>query len=226
MVYLLLGAVVVIGGAVAIGVVVIIATGLAAGKAERRRADALYAWTMASGWQLVEGDVATSWRHRLAHLSRFRIHRLAHTVVHGLPVTAADCRYESYSTDSEGHTQSSTQALTVFVARLPGRWPDLEVRNRHLGSRLMRALGRQSPIEVGHPLFDQRFRVEAADARAARALLSPALIDAHLSGRAQQWSIRGGELMITTSGRMTPGVIVPGVERLGWLAELLGYRSH
>lgn len=215
----------VIGGVVSGVVVLAVAAGRAAARAERQRRDAFYAWTMAGGWQMYEGDVATSWRHRFAHLSRFQIRRLAGATVHGLPMTAADCHYVTHTTDAQGHPQTNDVSLSVFVARLPGQWPDIEVRGRGLGSRFLRALGRQSPIEIGHPPFDQRFRVETADPRAAHALLSPALVEAHLRGQAPDWSIRGGELVIVEAGRLAPERVGPGVQRLGWLAELLGYRG-
>jgi hypothetical protein len=223
--FLLLFLVVVVLGAIALGTVLIVALTRAGARAERRRLDALYAWTMANGWQLVEGDVGTTWRHRLAHLSRFGIRRLVHSVVHGLPVTAADCHYTSHSTDGNGNSQSTVVGMSVFVARLPGRWPDVEVRGRHLGSRLMRALGRQSPIETGHPVFDQKFSVVAMDPHAARSLLTPALVDAHLRGQAPPWSLQGGELMLISTGRLNPEGIRAEIERLGWLAEMLGYRA-
>jgi hypothetical protein len=136
----------------------------------------------------------------------------------------ADCRYLTQSTDGQGNSQTSTVDLAVFVAALPGYWPDIEVRGRHLGSRILRALGRQAPVEIGHPLFDQRFRVETADPDAARALLSPGLVDAHLRGQAPLWSIRGGELMFAERGRLVPERVGPGVERLRWLAATLGAR--
>ena len=195
-------------------------------RAEQRMRDALYAWTMANGWQMHEGDVGTSWRHRLSGLQRFGIRRLASGMVHGLPVTVADCHYTTQSTDGQGNTQTQRVDLSVFVARLPGGWPDIEVQTRRLGSRVMRALGRQSPVEIGHPMFDRRFQVVTADPRAAHALLSPALVDAHLRDQAPPWSIRGGELMITEQGRLTLDRIGPGIQRLGWLAQALGHRSR
>jgi hypothetical protein len=217
--------VVVVFGVIGMGALLIIVVIRAGAKAERRRLDALYAWSMANGFRLVEGDVNTPWRHRLAHLSRFGIRRLVHSVVYGLPVVAADCHYTTHSTDANGNAQSTTVSLSVFVARLPGSWPDIEVRNRHLGSRLLRALGRQSAIETGHPMFDQRFSVAATDPHAVRALLTPALVDAHLRGQAPAWSLHGGELMLVSSGRLNPDGIRPEIERLGWLAQLLGYRA-
>lgn len=215
----------VIGGVVATGIVAIVLVGRVGAKAERRRLDTLYAWTMANGWQLVEGDRATSWRPRLAHLSRFGIRRMVQSVVHGLPVTVADCHYTSYSTDANGNSQSSVISLSVFVARLPGRWPDVGIRGKSLTNSLMRALTGQPSIKIGHPAFDKRFVVSAADPRAPRALLSPALVEAHVNGQAPAWSLFGGELMIVESGRLTPARILAGVERLGWLAEMLGYRA-
>jgi hypothetical protein len=46
---------------------------------------------------------------------------------------------------------------------------------------LVVAVGRAAAL--GHPLFDQRFRVETADPRAAHALLSPALVEATCAAR-------------------------------------------
>jgi hypothetical protein len=214
-----------------IGVFVAFLIGLAtvarnrAVRAERRMRDALYAWTMANGWQMHEGDVGTSWRHRLSGLRRFGIRRLAFSTVHGLPVTVADCHYATESTDGNGNAQTQWVDLAVFVARLPGGWPDIEVHSRRLGSRLMRALGRQSPVEIGHAEFDRRFQVATSDPRAAHVLLSPALVEAHLRDQAPPWSIRGGELMITERGRLTLEWIDPGIQRLVWLARALGYRG-
>lgn len=210
--------------AVLLGALVILVTAVrkAAIRAERRRRDALYAWTMVSGWRLYEGDLATSWRHRLHHLPGFRIRRLVTGMVYGLPVTAADCRYETSSTDANGNAQTSEVDLAVFVGVLPGGWPDIEVRPRRLGSRLLRALGRHSPVELGHPPFDQQFQVEAADPHTARTLLTPALVDAHLRGQVRGWSIQGGELLITETRRLTPEVIPPGADRLRGLAAMLG----
>jgi hypothetical protein len=216
---------------ISIGVAVafLIALGAAARnravRAERRMRDTLYAWTMANGWQMHEGDAHTSWRQRLSGLRRFGIRRFAFSTVHGLPVTVADCHYATESTDGEGRSQTQWVDLSVFVARLPGGWPDIEVHNRRLGSRLMRALGRQSPVEIGHAEFDRRFQVVTADPRAAHALLSPALVDAHLRDQTPQWSLRGGELMTVERGRLTLERIGPGIQRLGWLAQALGYRG-
>jgi hypothetical protein len=191
-------------------------------KAERRHRDALYAWTMASGWRMHEGDAATRWRPRLAHLQGFRMRRLAYGAAGRLPVTVADCRYERTTSNGQGITQTVEIDLSVFVAALPGAWPEISVGDRGLGSRMWRALGGHSGVEIGQPGFDRRFRVETIDPYAARALLSPVLVDAHLHGRAPSWSISGGELMVLETGRLTPGRIPPGVERLRWLAAVLG----
>lgn len=218
-------AVLLIGGVGSVATILVLAVGRAAAKAERRRAEALYAWSTANGWRMREGDVPAAWRQRLAHLPRFRVRRLVYGTMGGLPVTAADCHYTAHSTDGQGNSQSSDVSLSVFVTRLPGIWPDIEVRGRRLGSRLLRALGRSSRVEVGHPLFDQRFTVEAADPRAAHAVLSPALVDAHLRGLAPQWSLRGGELLVTETGRLTPEDVLPGAQRVAWLAGLLVHRG-
>jgi hypothetical protein len=222
---LLLFAVILIGIVGTAATALVVAVGRAAARAERRRGEALYAWAAANGWQLREGDVPAPWRQRLAHLRSFRVRRLVYGAVGGLPVLAADCHYTAHGTDGQGNSQSTDVSLSVFVARLPGVWPDIEVRGRRLGSRLLRALGRSSRVEVGHPLFDQRFTVEAADPRAAHAVLSPALVDAHLRGLVPPWSLHGGELLVAEMGRLTPEDVLPGAQRVAWLAGLLIHRG-
>ena len=46
-----------------------------------------------------------------------------------------------------------------------------------------------------------------------------------LRGQAPPWSLHGGELMLVSPGRLKPEGIRAEIERLGWLAELLGYRA-
>jgi hypothetical protein len=214
-----------VGGMGAGVAVLVIAVRKAAIKVERRRRDALYAWTMANGWRMHEGDAATRWRPRLAHLRGFRMRRLAYGTVGPLSVTAADCRYETTSSNGQGGTQTVEVNLAVYVAALPGAWPEIMVGNRHLGSRILRALGGHSGVEVGHPEFDRRFRVETVDPYAVPRLLSPALVDAHLHGQVPNWSISAGELMVVERRHLTPEHILPGVERLRWLAAALGVRD-
>jgi hypothetical protein len=68
-------------------------------------------------------------------------------------------------------------------------------------------------------------QVATTDPRAAHALISPALVDVHLRGQAPPWSILNGELVIVEAGRLAPERLGPGIQRLGWPAELLGCRG-
>jgi hypothetical protein len=198
--------------------------GLVRAKAERRRRDAFHAWAAANGWRGHEGDVVPGWRWRLAHLRGFAIRRLAVTTAYGMAITVADCRYVVHSTDATGRLQTSSVDLSVFVAGLPGRWPDIDVQDRGFGSRVLRALGKRPSVGIGQREFDRRFRVEAPDPRAAR-LISPALVRAHLKDHVPLWSLRGGELMFYEERRLRPEEIEPGVDRLRWLAGALGHRG-
>jgi hypothetical protein len=67
--------------------------------------------------------------------------------------------------------------------------------------------------------------VETVDPYAVSRLLSPALVDAHLRGQIPNWSISAGELMVVEARRLAPEHILPGVERLRWLAAALGVRG-
>jgi hypothetical protein len=220
LVVLLLIVLVFFAGIVMLGLLV----GRAKAKAERRRRDAFHAWAAAHGWRGYEGDVPAVWRWRLSHLRGFAIRRLAVTTAYGLAITAADCRYEVHSTDGEGRPQTGAVDISVFLARLPGRWPDIDVQDRGFGSRVLRALGKRPPVATGQPEFDRKFRVEAPDPRAVR-LLSPALVRAHLKDQVPLWSLRGGELMFWEERRLAPEEIGPGVDCLRWLAGALGHRG-
>ena len=79
-------------------------------------------------------------------------------------------------------------------------------------------------IALGAAVRNRAVRAERR-MRDAHVLLSPALVDAHLRDQAPPWSLRGGDLMITEQGRLTLERIGPGIQRLGWLAETLGYRG-
>jgi hypothetical protein len=217
---LLLIVLVFVAAMVMLGLVV----GRARARVERRRRDAFHAWAAANGWRGHEGDIVPVWRWRLAHLRGFAIRRLAVTTAYGMTITVADCRYEVHSTDATGRLQASSVDLSVFVARLRGAWPDIDVQDRGFGSRVLRALGKRPPVGIGQREFDRRFRVEAPDPRAAR-LLSPALVRAHLRDEVPLWSLRGGELLFFEERRLRPEEIGPGLERLRWLAGALGHRG-
>jgi hypothetical protein len=218
---LLLFLLVVFGGLAALVGVVL----SAARKQQQRATDAFQAWALHSGWQLYVGDVPTPWRDRLSHLRRFYIRRLVRGTARGLAVAAADCGYEEQGVVVDGVQQTNHRDLAVFTALLPGMWPDIEVRPRGLGSRIMRSLGVRAAIDTGYPAFDQRFLVEVHDPSVVPALLSPGLVDAHVRGQAPPWSIRGGELLITEDVELTPELIGPGIDRLLWLAAMLGHRG-
>jgi hypothetical protein len=219
--FLILVVMVIFGGVA--GVVGLIIA--AAKKQQQRTNDAFHAWALNSGWQLYVGDVPTPWRDRLSHLRRFYIRRLVRGTARGLAVAAADCGYEKQGAIVDGVQQMDRRDLAVFTALLPGRWPDIEVRPRGLGSRVMRSLGARAQIGTGYPAFDQRFHVETQDPGVVPALLSPALVDAHVRDQAPPWSIRGGELLITEDVRLSPERFGPGIDRLLWLAAMLGHRG-
>ncbi|WP_146779075.1 hypothetical protein [Actinomadura craniellae] len=196
-------------------------------QADRRHPQELRSWAAAHGWDFHEGDVAAAWRGRFADLERFRVNRLVTGSVRGLRVTAADCVHSTEihesAPDVDGVTVPVhywlTHRLAVHVAHLPGDWPEVTVAKR---LRAETAYGL-----TGVPEFDRWFHVGTSDPRAARALFSPALVDAHLNGQVPpSWSLRDGELLIEDRrDRLQPQLILPQAEKLRRLAELLGHRT-
>jgi hypothetical protein len=202
-------------------------------RAERRHAQELGDWAAAHGWDFHEGAAGAAWLKRFAHLTGFRVDYVVAGSAQAPRVTAADCHYVTPTVmestpDVDGGTVplhiSLEYRLAVYVAHLPGDWPEAAVieRDDSPGSTW-----RQSKIaeDVTGPEFTRRFVVVASDPQAAGALFTPALIDAHLHDRVPPWSLRDGELVIVGPGRLGPQTIMPAVEKLRRLAVLLGYRG-
>jgi len=158
----------------------------------------------------------------------FQVRRLLNGDIDGMRASVSDCTYETQhsSTNADGHhtTTTTVHHLVISTAQLNGFWPDMALTQRGLGSKMMRALGKRSPVESGHDEFDRRFRVDAADPGAAREYLSPALVQALTQGEVPPWSLRAGELLVVWHGAMRPEDLDFHVWTLRRTAELLGRR--
>ncbi len=203
-----------------------------------RRSDALREWARVHGWQFHDGEVRAGWRDRLAAGNRdFTVHRLVHRDLPGGPVTVAACSYRvdfSPALHEPGQRRRPDRVraqLTVTLLRLPGHRPDVYVRRFE---PLLRSQGwlperygeiaaahLVRPVPSGHPEFDGRVRVGSPDPASARALLTPAVIDAHLRRELDTWALCAGELTLVQETELRPDTVEPAVQRIHRLASLV-----
>lgn len=193
---------------------------------ERERQQRLAAWAQHHGWTFARRPPPDwGWTARLPGRNRGGVSLAMRGTFEGYPVTVAEYSYttSSTSTDSSGRsTQSETTWwLTVAVVRLRHAYPAVEVAPRGALSRLVRPLFGERQISTGNSEFDDQFKVKSKDPDAARGILGPALIAAHLSGRVPAWTLDGNELMTYRQGLLRePDDIAPLVGPLLEVARL------
>ncbi|WP_157430078.1 hypothetical protein [Actinomadura oligospora] len=221
-------------GMVVLGIVLVAAIVLVAvGASREKRADederlrALRDWAAEHRWNFAEGDLRVPWRGQVGR-DGFRVRELLTGDVGGLPVSLGHGTYPTRRvvTDANGdkRTETMTNHLTVLVVRMDGGRPDMEVKPRGVGSRLMRAFGHGTAVESGDGRFDARFQVESDAPETARDYLSSDLIRAHLDDDLPLWSLRQGELMVVRHTALHPCDLDEHLGTVRRLAELLGHR--
>lgn len=190
---------------------------------DRVRKAVLSDWAAVQGWSFLESSRAP-WTARLPGANRHGLGATLTGVLHGRWVTVADYSYST--TSSNGDTSSTTTHYFIVVLVLLDRiYPPISVRRAGLMMKLGRAVFGESQPPTGNVTFDSQFRIETADPACARALVGPALIDAHLAREVPLWSIVGAELLtyIPTSGTLQDRNMIAGyVMPLLHVADLLG----
>ncbi|MGW3541192.1 hypothetical protein [Nocardia niigatensis] len=191
-------------------------------KAERDRKARLREWAVANGWTFQERSSAP-WTARLPGRNRRGLGVTVTGRMSGRWVSVAEYSYET-TTSTGDSTTSTTHRYLVGLILLDRPHPALAVAQRGLMSQFGRALFGDKPTATGNVLFDARFRIAAADTAHAKAMISPALIAAHIAGTVPQWSLVGNELLAVVPGGklQDPNVIPWFAGRLSGVADLLG----
>lgn len=195
--------------------------------ADRKYRATVSAWAAAQGWRYREGG-GGPWAARLPAGNARKV-RLQVEGFRGHPVTVAHYQYDTTSTssgtDANGHhttsTTTTTHHLAVFVVHLPFGYPPIAVERRGLGSRIARGVGYRDGLATGVEEFDRRFRVRAHDPALVPALITPALVRAHLDGVVPEWSLAGADLMSTAEGRIKVESVFRHLDPLLRVAALL-----
>lgn len=153
--------------------------------AERERKVRLWQWAAANGWQIQE-HASAPWTDRLPGHNRRGLGVMVTGMIGGHWVTVAEYSY----TDTE-----NTYRFIVVRIMLDRPHPSLAVQRRGLASQFERALFGDKPTATGNVLFDARYAITATDRAAAKAMVGPPLIAAHIQGWLPSWSLVGNELL-------------------------------
>jgi hypothetical protein len=179
-------------------------------KQEQARHEQLFAWATSNGWSFAVQD--DSWCLRWSGTPfGDGENRKARNVISGghgeRSFTAFDYSYETHSTDSKGHTSTTTHSFVVTSLQLSTYLPVLQVTPEGLFSRVGNMLGFDD-VELESEDFNRRFRVNAADRKFACDVLTPRTMEALLRGPDASWRIEGVDILAWDTGRMTPSTVV------------------
>lgn len=117
-------------------------------------------------------------------------------------------------------TTSTTHIFRIVAVAVPNSTPVLEVREEHLGHKLLEIVGVHD-LQLGHSLFDETFKIEADDDDFARSVLAPEVMEWILDepvGRRVPFRFTGDHLLTWESIGLDPGV---AVETADFLIDLL-----
>ncbi|MFG3616754.1 hypothetical protein [Nocardia sp. NPDC047654] len=201
-------------------------------RAERARKATLWHWATAQGWTFAESGRAP-WTACLPGRNSRGLGVMVSGQFGGRWVAVAEYSYQTTSSSdfSTTRTRTTTTSTTtthrfvVVLVRLDRVYPPVAVVPRGLLSQLGRAMFGDKPTATGNALFDSRYRIVAADPACAKALIGPALIDAHIARTVPHWNIVGADLLtwIPVSSVLRDPSTIPGyVAPLLHVAELLG----
>ncbi len=126
----------------------------------------------------------------------------------GRPFTAFDYSYETRSTDSKGHTSTTTHRFGVCAVALPVPLGTVEVVPENVLTRMAGAVGMLSDIDLESEDFNRRFRVRAGDRKLACDILTPRTMAYLISVTPEAWRIEGSHVVSWHPGRLDPAELV------------------
>ena len=146
-------------------------------------------------------------------------HRRARNVLTGTesgrPFTAFDYSYQTHSTDSKGHRNTTTHRWTVCVVPMPAWLGQVQVVPENLFHRMADAVGLLTDIDLESEAFNRKYRVSASSAKLASDILTPRTMEYLLSVDAEGWRTCGTDLVGFAQGRLDPAEVVRTAAILG-----------
>ena len=209
--YLIVAAVVVIGGGIAY---------LSYLQAKRRR-EAFAAFAASQGWSYasVNDQLAHQWRGEPFDTGDNR--RAINAVTgqfQGRPVIAFDYSYQTHTTDSEGRRQTTTHRFGIVAVQMPGALPHLQVEHEGIfGGVLANAVGFKD-LQFESERFNRTFRVKGED-RFGHAVITPRMMELLLARGEIAWRFDGNTLIGWANGSHDPREIL---RRLDLLTQVIG----
>lgn len=195
-----------------LAVVVVLAFAVLGWVAERRRREALFAWSVDRAWSFAPGDPRLVDLLPGAPFGRGHS-RQVRTVLRGRwgsrEALALDYRYKQTSGSGKDR-RTRTYDHAVVALHLPVPLPRVHVGPESVFDRVLQAFGADD-IEIESHDFNRRYRVEARDRRAAVAILHPRLVELLTSVEPAEWrsdfSSEGPVLVSWWSGALEPAAL-------------------
>lgn len=166
---------------------------------QRHREKVCRAWAAATGWTYVGSDqsLVHRWRGKPFHLGHSR---RASEVVRGTYRGRAATSFTYRYTTGSGKNRHTVSHHVVALA-LPAALPTVQLTHDGVGARIAKAFGGQD-IRFESEAFNERWRVESSDAKAAHDLVHPRLMERLLAPDAQGVDLRveGASVLCWASG--------------------------
>jgi hypothetical protein len=189
-------------------IVIIVAIAIVAWQAEIKRRDALAAVAANLGLSFCP-DHNRELARRYENLrglnegqNRYVFDLLA-GIYTGHRLTVFDFHYETSSTDSKGHRNTSHHYLHVVLIHLERTLPDLFVAPEGVFSKIAQAFG-YDDIDFESHEFSRRFCVRSADKKYAYNFCNALMIDLLLDNPQLRIETRGSVLAAVFDGKMSP----------------------
>jgi hypothetical protein len=190
-------------------VALFVVIGVAASAQAKKQRAALRDWAAGRGWTYSRGG-GGPWQQYLprGNAGRGVSHQLD-GVRDGRRLTVAGYYYKTSSTHRDpgggSRTTTTTHRLTVVVVNLARGYPSVELKPRVLGKLgigVAKAVGLPPKNLTGIGDFDRRYRIHAPSETGA-ALVTPPVIQATLIYGLPPWQVRGDQLIIPWSGKIS-----------------------
>lgn len=186
----------------------------------KKRRELLQGFAASNGWTWVGRDDQWTERFRGDPFGTGD-DRKAQNVLQGSfrnrPMVAFDYSYETHSTDSQGHTTTTTHRYAVCSLGLPAWLPRFELVPEGLLGRVGTMLGMQD-IELESEDFNRRYRVRCEDPKRAYDLLPTRTMEALLARPALHVRLSGADALCWEKGSHAP---IELLARLDTLSALL-----
>jgi hypothetical protein len=189
---------------------------------DRKRRERIMTFCVARGWRYVDEDLTVVGRYSGEPFGRGD-RRRARNVIRGnecgRDFIAFDYSFQTHSTDSKGHRNTTTHHFAIYAVTLPAYLPTLEVCPEGIFGKLADAVGLTSDIDLESEDFNRAFKVRAADRKFATDVLSPRTMQYLLTAPSAAWRIQGDGMLRWKSGRLDPADIVVSTSVLDRVAD-------